>query len=81
MCLAVPGEILEMNGNKAKVGFGRAEREVQLNLIENPSKGDYVLVHVGYAIQILSPEKAKEMIESWNEVARARTEEKWKEKD
>ncbi|MFW5912135.1 MAG: HypC/HybG/HupF family hydrogenase formation chaperone [Candidatus Hadarchaeota archaeon] len=70
MCLAVPGEIVEINGNTASVDFGGAKREVQLDLVEKPSKGDYVLVHVGYAIQLLTPEEAEEMINSWNEIAK-----------
>lgn len=72
MCLAVPGEILEVEGNRAKVDFGGAEREVQLDLLEDVAEGDYVLVHVGYAIQVVGPEKAEEMISSWREVAEAR---------
>lgn len=76
MCLAVPGKIIEIQDNKARVDFGGAEREVQLDLVDEPSEGDYVLVHVGYAIQIITPEEAEEMIDSWNEVAKARTESK-----
>lgn len=73
MCLAVPGEILEINGNNAVVDFGGAEREVKLNLIEDASEGDYVLVHVGYAIQVISQQEAEKMLESWKEVTEART--------
>lgn len=76
MCLAVPGEIIEIEGNNARVDFGGAEREVQLDLVDDASEGDYVLVHVGYAIQILSPEEAEEMIESWNEIAETRINER-----
>lgn len=47
MCLAVPGEILEVEGNHAKADFGGAEREIQLDLLEDVAEGDYVLVHVG----------------------------------
>ncbi len=72
MCLAIPGEILEIEGNEATVDFNGAEREVQLDLLENVSVGDYVLVHTGYAIQALTPDEAEEMLESWEEVAEAR---------
>lgn len=73
LCLAVPGEILEIEGNNATVDFGGAKREVKLDLLEEASEGDYVLVHVGYAIQTLTSEEAEKMLESWKDVAEART--------
>lgn len=73
MCLAVPGRVKEIRGKKALVDFGGAEREVKLNLLEEVNEGDYVLVHVGYAIQKLSQEEAEKTMESWREVAEART--------
>ncbi|KXA89458.1 hydrogenase [candidate division MSBL1 archaeon SCGC-AAA259A05] len=73
MCLAVPGEIQERKGNIAVVDFGGAEREVKLDLLEDASEGDYVLVHVGYAIQVISQPEAEKMLESWKEVTEART--------
>lgn len=73
MCLAIPGEVLEINGDKAVADFGGVEKEVQLDLIQDISEGDYVLVHVGYAIQVIGEEEAEEMLESWEEVAEART--------
>lgn len=72
MCLAIPGEVREINGDKATVDFGGAERKVNLDLLESVSEGDYVLVHVGYAIQVVKPDEAKKMLESWKEIAEAR---------
>lgn len=63
---------MEINGEMAKVDFGGAERDVQLDLVEDVDVGDYVLVHVGYAIQVVSPEEAEKMKRSWEEVAEAR---------
>ena len=74
MCLAVPGEVVEIEEDSATVDFGGAEREVRLDLLEDVEVGDYVLVHTGYAIQVLSPEEAEERIEAWNEITESRTE-------
>lgn len=74
MCLAVPGEVLEINENMASVDFGGAERDVRLDLLEDVSVGDYVLVHTGYAIQLLTPDEAEDMLEAWNEIAELRAE-------
>ena len=54
MCLAVPGKILETeerDGNRiAKVQFGGITRQAFLNFVPDAGVGDYVLVHVGFAI-------------------------------
>lgn len=65
MCLAIPGKILEINENRATADFGGVKRGVQLDLLEDISKGDYVLVHVGYAIQTIDSEKAEEILKAW----------------
>lgn len=72
MCLAIPGEILKIDGNSAKVELGGAERKVRLDLLKNVNEGDYVLIHVGYAIQVISPQEAEKMFESWREIAEDR---------
>ncbi len=51
MCLAIPGEITHINGAYALVNIMGAETEVFIKLIEKPRIGDYVLVHVGCAIE------------------------------
>jgi len=60
MCLAVPGKVLEIKGNIGIVDFGGVKREVRA--------GDYVIVHTGFAIEKLDEEKAKEILEAWEEV-------------
>jgi hydrogenase expression/formation protein HypC len=70
MCLAVPGKVMEIHGKCGIVDFGGARREVQLDLLKKVRKGDYVLVHVGYAIQTVDEKSAEEMLKSWSEVAR-----------
>jgi len=68
MCLAVPAKVIEVSGNLAKVDFGSGVlREVDITLVEKPEKGDYVLVHAGYAIQLLDEEEAEETLRLWRE--------------
>jgi hydrogenase expression/formation protein HypC len=68
MCLAIPGKVVAINGNMAKVVYGEGTaREVNISLVE-AKVGDYVLVHAGYAIQILEEKEAKKTIRLWKEI-------------
>jgi hydrogenase expression/formation protein HypC len=68
MCLAIPAKVVSITGNKAKVDFGEGVlREVDITLV-NVEVGEYVLVHAGYAIQVLSAEEAEETLRLWNEI-------------
>ena len=63
MCLAIPAKVMSLKGDKANVDFGQGVlREVNVSLVE-AKVGDYVLVHAGYAIQIIEEEDAKETLE------------------
>ena len=67
MCLAVPGRIVSINGNNALIDFGGVQREANVCLVE-PRIGDYVVVHAGFAIQVVDEEDAKETIKLWEEL-------------
>jgi hydrogenase expression/formation protein HypC len=67
MCLAIPAKIMSLDGNKANVDFGGVLREVNVSLVE-AKVGEYVLVHAGYAIQVLEEKEALETLSLWNEV-------------
>jgi hydrogenase expression/formation protein HypC len=62
MCLAIPGKVLEefeSGGMRmAKVQFGGIVREASLDYVPEVQVGDYVLVHVGFAISRVDPEEA-----------------------
>jgi hydrogenase expression/formation protein HypC len=62
MCLAVPGKILEAtdvgSSRIAKVQFGGVSRQIYLDFVPEAQPGDYVLVHVGFAISRVEPEEA-----------------------
>jgi hydrogenase expression/formation protein HypC len=59
MCWGVPGKIIKIDGNTAKVDIGGVVKEVALDLLKSPKKGKYVIVHAGYAIQEVEEKKAK----------------------
>ncbi len=57
MCIAIPAEVLEIkDGNIALVDYGDLQQEVRIDLVD-VKVGEYVLVHVGFAIQKLSREE------------------------
>jgi len=68
MCLAVPAEVIEIKGSEAILDFGGAKRKAVITLLEDVKVGDYVLVHIGYAIQKLSKEEAMETLKLWEEI-------------
>ena len=68
MCLAVPGQVLSIDGRLARVVFGGVERQVCLDLIPTVAPGDYVLVHAGFAIQRMDSDEAAEMLSLVEEV-------------
>ena len=74
MCLGVPGlitEIRERDGLKmASVDFGGVAREVCLDYVPEAKVGDYCLVHVGFALNLLSPDEAQETLSLLNDIAR-----------
>ncbi len=62
---------MNINGEKANVDFGEGVlREVNVSLVE-AKVGEYVLVHAGYAIQIIEEKEAEETISLWNEILAA----------
>ena len=76
MCLAIPAKVVSVKGDKAKVDFGEGVlREVNVALV-NAKVDDYVLVHAGYAIQVLNEKEALETLELWNEILEAETHQK-----
>lgn len=75
MCLAIPGKVVdsfEQRGLRmAKVQFGGITREVCLEYVPETQVGDYVLVHVGFAISRVDEEEARrtyELLESMDQL-------------
>ncbi|MBK1648610.1 HypC/HybG/HupF family hydrogenase formation chaperone [Rhabdochromatium marinum] len=64
MCLAIPVEVLSIDSatDQACVSLDGVRKDVSLALVEGVEVGDYVLVHVGYALNRISPEEAEETL-------------------
>lgn len=71
MCLAIPGKVIGIKENKALIDYGGVTRETDTSLIENLEIGDYVIVHVGFAIQKLNKKEAEESLRYWKEILEA----------
>ena len=60
MCLAIPVKVVELGaGDTAIVDLGGVRKEISLALLADGQVGDYVILHVGYALSKLDPEEAE----------------------
>jgi hydrogenase expression/formation protein HypC len=67
MCLAIPGRVLSIDGSrKAMVDFGGTRRVVDVTFVD-AKVDDYVIVHAGFALQVLDPDAARETLDLWKE--------------
>lgn len=63
MCLAIPARIVELlDGDQCRVELGGVRKEISLALVNDAAVGDYVIVHVGYALTKLDPEEAAQTL-------------------
>ena len=76
MCLAIPALIKTIEDKEAEVEIGGITRRISLWLTPGAGVGDYVLVHTGYAINILAQEEAEETLKLLTEIAVLAEEEK-----
>jgi hydrogenase expression/formation protein HypC len=67
MCVATPARVLEIDGDMAKVDVLGNVVKVNISLVD-AAVGDYVLTHAGMAIEKVSPDSAKELIELFEEI-------------
>ena len=72
MCLGVPGKIIEIDDDAelrmAKIDFGGIVREACLEYVPEAKIGDYTVIHVGFAISLLSEEEAQESLAMLREI-------------
>jgi hydrogenase expression/formation protein HypC len=77
MCLAVPGRVIEFQKEKeglsegprmGKIDFGGIAKSICLDLVPEVRIGDYVVVHVGFAISILDEKEAEESLRLFSEL-------------
>ncbi len=69
MCLGIPGKVIEIQKNVAKVDVGGVSRDISLDLCPDVSVGEYVLIHTGFAIQKVDEEEAKETLDLLRQMA------------
>ena len=79
MCLGIPGQVVAIHGDDplmrmGKVDFGGVVREVSLAYVPEAEIGDYVIVHVGFAISRLDEQEAQETLQLMAEAGILRSE-------
>jgi hydrogenase expression/formation protein HypC len=70
MCLAIPVKVVSIEGNEAEVEIGGVKRRVSIMLTPEAKVGDYVLLHTGYAINVIDESEARETLRILEEMAR-----------
>lgn len=68
MCLSIPAKIVSIEGEMAKVELGNNIINASLQLVENAKPGDYVLLHTGFAIELIDETEATERLNLLREV-------------
>jgi hydrogenase expression/formation protein HypC len=71
MCLGIPGRVIEIEKNVAKVEVGGLLRDISIELCPEVSVGEYVLIHTGFAIQKVDEQEAEETLELLRKMAEA----------
>ncbi|MCX7956296.1 MAG: HypC/HybG/HupF family hydrogenase formation chaperone [Endomicrobia bacterium] len=68
MCIAIPMRVKKIEGNCAICEYEGIEREVRIDMVKDLSVGDYVLIHVGFVIQKIDLEEAKNILEIYKQI-------------
>lgn len=70
MCLAIPTRVVELLGNDlAVVDLSGVQKQISLALVDDVQVGDYVIVHVGFALSKLDEEEAQKTLALFAEIA------------
>ena len=68
MCLGIPMKVKKIKGDFAQVESGRLTRTINIQMMPNIKLGDYVIVHAGFAIEKVDPQRAKETLDLIDEI-------------
>jgi hydrogenase expression/formation protein HypC len=72
MCLGIPGRVIQVEPLTALVDIWGVKKRVRLEIVDEVVKpGDYVLIHVGFAIRRIPPEQVQETLALYDELIRA----------
>jgi hydrogenase expression/formation protein HypC len=75
MCLAIPARVVELrSGDTALVDLGGIRKEISIALVPEAQVGDYVIIHVGYALGLIDPEEAQRTLDMFDELNRSQRE-------
>ncbi len=69
MCLAIPALVKSIEGHQAEVDIDGLTRQVSIQLTPEVKVGDYVLLHTGYAINVIDPAEAEETLKLLREIS------------
>jgi hydrogenase expression/formation protein HypC len=73
MCLALPVKVMQLGADDtASVDLGGVRKEISLALLDDVKVGDYVILHVGYALSKLDPEEAAQTLALFAELSESR---------
>lgn len=68
MCIAIPGKLIKKENEKGIVDLGGVNKEILLTFIPEVKEGDWVIIHTGFGLNIISEEEANETIAILQEV-------------
>lgn len=71
MCLAIPFQIVKIEGNTAIAEAAAVQRKVRIDFIKEPKVGDFIIVHAGFAIEKMKEDQALRNLEAISEAANA----------
>jgi hydrogenase expression/formation protein HypC len=71
MCLAIPARVKSIDGMEAEVEIGGVSRKASIMLTPEAKVGDYVLLHTGYAINVIDEAEAEETLRLFEDIAEA----------
>ena len=69
MCIAIPAQVVEIEGEKGIVNLGGVKKEIMFTFTPEAKIGDWVLMHTGFSLNIISEEDANETLKLFEEMA------------
>ncbi len=68
MCIAIPAQVVEKDGDQGVVNLGGVNKEINFSFTPEVKEGDWVLMHTGFALNIISEEDAHETLKIFEEM-------------
>jgi hydrogenase expression/formation protein HypC len=68
MCIAIPAQVVEIDGDKGIVNLGGVNKEINFSFTPEVKEGDWVLMHTGFALNVMSEEDAQETLKLFKEL-------------